>query len=581
MYSEHNHPINTYTPSEYSPYKDTSDSNSIVITVHNPGHEPAVRVRDIEAERPQQGSRQRKNEFEPYLNGDITNISQFTEAQIEHPKTPRNHQIESVDQQDKTANIINLLCAEPYDYKALQDPKWFDRESIHDIEKIALPEFFEDGPLTSDDYIRYRNCIIDTYKSNPEYYITVSHCKPKLMNVDLVTLVRIHNFLESNRLINTMNDPRRRIFDPYIDSSPELCIPPGSQRDFKDISKPDIQYLKDLVYDISIAKNSKEPWNLSIEDPLNPDNRKKYNCSTCNTDCSEIRYQSLKFKHVQVCVNCFLEGRYSAVLSSGDFLRIDDSGAELNMDDEWTDMEILRLLEGIEKYDDDWLLISEHVGSRTKEQCITQFLQLPINDDFLSTIPTDSEMKEVPFGESSNPVMTMIAFLSGHVNSGVASAAAKSAMQILIKSGEGNATEERKSDNVKQEEMDIDSLDDKGKELERSQPPEENKGAFSKETMHKATTTALKAAIETARKLAAYENEEIQHWARLAVKTTVEKLSLKLQQYDALETSLENEHEEMEKQTSILASSIDTLMAQHHPLTEAEMPTTNNAFSLS
>lgn len=102
MYSEHNHPINTYTPSEYSPYKDTSDSNSIVITVHNPGHEPAVRVRDIEAERPQQGSRQRKNEFEPYLNGDITNISQFTEAQIEHPKTPRNHQIESVDQQDKS-----------------------------------------------------------------------------------------------------------------------------------------------------------------------------------------------------------------------------------------------------------------------------------------------------------------------------------------------------------------------------------------------------------------------------------------------------------------------------------------------
>lgn len=58
------------------------------LPVLNSEYEPEVRIRDIESERPQLGSRQRKNEFEPYSNGDITNISQYTEAFIEYPKRP-------------------------------------------------------------------------------------------------------------------------------------------------------------------------------------------------------------------------------------------------------------------------------------------------------------------------------------------------------------------------------------------------------------------------------------------------------------------------------------------------------------
>jgi SWI/SNF related-matrix-associated actin-dependent regulator of chromatin subfamily C len=334
-----------------------------------------------------------------------------------------------------------------------------------------------------------------------------------------------------------------------------------------------------LVYDVSETKKTRESWDLSVEDPLNADSRKKYECSTCHTDCSEIRYQSLKFKNVQACIDCFLEGKFSAALSSGDFLRVDESGADLNMEEEWTDMEILKLLEGVEKYDDDWLLISEHVGSRTKEQCITQFLQLPINDEFLSTRPTQMELEEIPFGTTPNPVMAIIAFLSGHINSGVASAAAKSALQILMKLGEdSNATstkvkEEVDMNCIKEEDVNMDK-----KECEQS---EEVAEAFSKDTMKMATISALEAAVETARKLASYENEEIQHWARLAVKTTVEKLSLKLQQYDALETSLENEHEEMEKQANVLASSIETLVSQYQPLMESDKPVSSSAFNMS
>lgn len=50
---------------------------------------------------------------------------------------------------------------------------------------------------------------------------------------------------------------------------------------------------------------------------------------------------------------------------------------------EWTDQETLLLLEGLEMYKDDWNKVSEHVGSRTQDECIMHFLRLPIEDPFL------------------------------------------------------------------------------------------------------------------------------------------------------------------------------------------------------
>lgn len=50
---------------------------------------------------------------------------------------------------------------------------------------------------------------------------------------------------------------------------------------------------------------------------------------------------------------------------------------------EWTDQETLLLLEGLEMYKDDWNKVSEHVGSRTQDECILHFLRLPIEDPFL------------------------------------------------------------------------------------------------------------------------------------------------------------------------------------------------------
>jgi len=94
-------------------------------------------------------------------------------------------------------------------------------------------------------------------------------------------------------------------------------------------------------------------------------------------------------------------------------------------------------------YKDDWNKVSEHVGSRTQDECILHFLRLPIEDPYLEN--SDASLgplayQPVPFSQSGNPVMSTVAFLASVVDPRVASAAAKAAlgMDFLTLSCERN-----------------------------------------------------------------------------------------------------------------------------------------------
>lgn len=54
--------------------------------------------------------------------------------------------------------------------------------------------------------------------------------------------------------------------------------------------------------------------------------------------------------------------------------------------DNWTDQETFLLLEGLEKYKDNWNEIAEHVGTKSKAQCILHFIRLPMEDGLLENI---------------------------------------------------------------------------------------------------------------------------------------------------------------------------------------------------
>lgn len=82
-------------------------------------------------------------------------------------------------------------------------------------------------------------------------------------------------------------------------------------------------------------------------------------------------------------------------------------------------------------YKDDWNKVSEHVGSRTQDECILHFLRLPIEDPYLEDSASSMgplAYQPIPFSQAGNPVMSTVAFLASVVDPRVASAAAKSAL---------------------------------------------------------------------------------------------------------------------------------------------------------
>jgi SWI/SNF related-matrix-associated actin-dependent regulator of chromatin subfamily C len=85
---------------------------------------------------------------------------------------------------------------------------WFDYNSIHTVEKRALAEFFNgrNKSKTPEIYLAYRNFMIDTYRLNPDEYLTGTACRRNLAG-DVCAIMRVHAFLEQWGLINYQVNP--------------------------------------------------------------------------------------------------------------------------------------------------------------------------------------------------------------------------------------------------------------------------------------------------------------------------------------------------------------------------------------
>jgi len=80
---------------------------------------------------------------------------------------------------------------------------WFDMHQINNIERKALPEFFNNRnrSKTPAIYKDYRDFMINTYRLNPIEYLTVTACRRNLAG-DVCAIMRVHAFLEQWGLIN-------------------------------------------------------------------------------------------------------------------------------------------------------------------------------------------------------------------------------------------------------------------------------------------------------------------------------------------------------------------------------------------
>ncbi|XP_072926055.1 SWI/SNF complex subunit SMARCC1 isoform X1 [Hemitrygon akajei] len=265
---------------------------------------------------------------------------------------------------------------------------WFDYNSIHEIERRALPEFFngKNKSKTPEIYLAYRNFMIDTYRLNPQEYLTSTSCRRNLTG-DVCAVMRVHAFLEQWGLVNYQVD---------ADSRPLPMGPPPT---------PHFNVLADTPSGL-VPVHLRTPQIPASQQMLNfPEKAKDKPADLQNFGLRTDMYAK-----------------------KGTLAK--QSKASASRD--WTDQETLLLLEALEMYKDDWNKVSEHVGSRTQDECILNFLRLPIEDPYLED--TDSSLgplafQPVPFSQSGNPVMSTVAFLASVVDPRVAAAAAKAALE--------------------------------------------------------------------------------------------------------------------------------------------------------
>ncbi|XP_030634336.1 SWI/SNF complex subunit SMARCC2 [Chanos chanos] len=266
---------------------------------------------------------------------------------------------------------------------------WFDYNSVHAIERRALPEFFngKNKSKTPEIYLAYRNFMIDTYRLNPQEYLTSTACRRNLAG-DVCAIMRVHAFLEQWGLINYQVDSESR---------PTPMGPPPTSH---------FHVLADTPSSL-VPLQPKTSQTPSAQQMLSfPDKVKDKPADLQNFGLRTDMYGKKTGP---------TKGKTAASATR-----------------EWTEQETLLLLEGLEMYKDDWNKVSEHVGSRTQDECILHFLRLPIEDPYLEDSSSSLgplAYQPVPFSQAGNPVMSTVAFLASVVDPRVASAAAKSALE--------------------------------------------------------------------------------------------------------------------------------------------------------
>ena len=450
---------------------------------------------------------------------------------------------------------------------------WFSLSTIDPIERRSLPEFFNSRNRSKVPaiYKDYRDFMVNTYRLNPSEYLTVTACRRNLAG-DVCAIMRVHAFLEQWGIINYQVRRRSPTVEcvltaaPQIDADtrPSALVPPftGHFRILVDTPRglaPLHPGTKPLPTNSSTTEIRRDVIQTDPLRPGKPDARLQSAdsatslatsflaqprmieikpCSTCGTSTSPTRYSAIKTRgEFSVCSTCYSEGRFPSTMHSGDFVKLEEGPFHHPEGNKWEDQEVLLLLEGLEMYEEDWDKIADHVGSRTKEQCILHFLQLPIEDPYLETSQKELgplQYARLPFSDVDNPVLSVMAFLAGAVDKNVAAKAAGEAVEAIEDGLKRRANGGEDTNGT--EGMDVDTG-----------VSEESKPDSKTTTLQKSALVALGSAAAKAHVLALKEDATLHSLVASVVEAQVKKLTLKLAHFTSLESLLEVERRSLEQ----------------------------------
>eukprot|EP00923_Selenidium_pygospionis_P035778 GHVN01062594.1.p1 GENE.GHVN01062594.1~~GHVN01062594.1.p1 ORF type:complete len:434 (-),score=53.43 GHVN01062594.1:2764-4065(-) len=310
---------------------------------------------------------------------------------------------------------------------------WFSFDKVSEIEKRV---FFgqKGGEDAESGYKEKRNFMVRKYRSSRGKRLLMIQCR-EFLGGDLSEVIKIHSFLEHWGLIN---------YDVLNEKRPGVGV---SSKEWEVFSG-------EFVPGINMCPEEDSRVNgFSIEADL-----KGGLCFVCNQKHEgKAYYHCLKREQMNVCEECFAEWRLPEDVFGLDFVRIEPGSGRHGLGAiGWTEKEQMLLFEAIERHStppenqksarDTWGDIARFVGTKTPEECLVHFLQLPLEDPFSDTAAEQIiaqraafvEKKRIPFAGTANPVLTTLSFLASYVSPCVAESAAKAAMeQIALEKNKG------------------------------------------------------------------------------------------------------------------------------------------------
>ncbi|KAL9258118.1 SWI/SNF complex subunit SWI3B-like protein [Drosera capensis] len=285
--------------------------------------------------------------------------------------------------------------------------KWFRWDAVDECEVRMMPEFFDGKSVSKNPrvYRYYRNGIVKMYRAKPMRKITFSEVRRRLVG-DVGAIRRVFDFLETWGLVNYQVSGKQ-----------------GTGR---------VEEKEKGATGAGVGQGSEEGEAGSAVGA-------KKVCSFCKSPCSIACFVSDKFSLI-LCARCYVRRSSGASFNSSDFRRVEV--LEQSKTD-WSDKEILKLLEAITHYGDNWRRVAEYVGGRSEKECVARFLKLPFGEQFVE--PIDGEegnaayvqessskgMRITPLADASNPILAQAAFLSALAGVDVAEAAARAAVTAV------------------------------------------------------------------------------------------------------------------------------------------------------
>ncbi|KAH9812331.1 hypothetical protein DFH28DRAFT_408979 [Melampsora americana] len=171
-------------------------------------------------------------------------------------------------------------------------------------------------------------------------------------------------------------------------------------------------------------------------------------CDVCSVECTKLSYHHTKLRTYDLCPGCYSQGRFPSTMNAAELIRMDRDLSSPPIPTKWSDQERLLLLKGLEMFADDWEKIVDHVGgTKTKQQCILEFLRLPIEDEFLKSAEKDVGgpigLGKMPLNGVENLVMLVLTFLMGLVEPDVTARLAGTSVENIKENLESKVITDR------------------------------------------------------------------------------------------------------------------------------------------